>query len=204
MMLTQLGTILEQTLTTRMMAHDFLFVAAGFFFAYAASFLFEAVSRSSTHFSRKLRNVVHRSNLGAKMSSILAFGSAGSLIAYWYLPGQFDAVGVKVGLNAEMYAALLLAGALILAGSRFLSKGQKTIAPVFVGKALGLYGMILLLTPGHIYIPYPVYEQVHAGVALLILMVVLDFTIMPLWLYNYFGKASTAERNSLGCSMLMD
>jgi hypothetical protein len=120
----------------------------------------------------------------------LAFGSAAFLIGYWYLPAQFNAAAANVGSDTEMHLALLLAGGLIFVGGCFLSRRMKLIALVVVGKGLGLYGMFLLLTPGRVYSIYPATEQVYAGAALLFVMLILDFTIMPLWLYNYFGKPS--------------
>jgi len=66
----------------------------------------------------------------------------------------------------------------------------KYIAPIVVGKLMGLYGMFLLLVPYTIYTAYPAYEQAYAGVALLVLMVVIDLTAVPLLLYNYFSKAT--------------
>jgi hypothetical protein len=196
LMLTQLGALLERSLATEMTVHDSLFLVAGFLFAYTADFMIELTSQSATGIWRA-RNALRGMNYGPKMSIILAFGSAGSLIAYWYLPAQFDAAAVNLSANAEMHTALLLAGCLIFVGACFLNNGQKLVTPVIVGKAMGLYGMFLLLTPWDVYTIYPTYDQVYAGVVFLILMVVLDFTIMPLWLYNYFGKASRVERDGV-------
>jgi riboflavin transporter FmnP len=96
-----------------------------------------------------------------------------------------------------MHAALVFAGGLVFAGSRSLSSTVRSIAPIVAGKALGLYGMFLLLTPVNVYRAYPAYEQAYAGVCLLMVMVMFDLTIMPLWLYNYFvrGSPSTEHRS---------
>jgi hypothetical protein len=40
----------------------------------------------------------------------------------------------------------------------------------------------------YIYSVYPASEQVEAGVAMEVVMLILDLTVLPLWLYNYFGK----------------
>jgi uncharacterized membrane protein len=62
---------------------------------------------------------------------------------------------------------------------------------------MGLYGMFLLLTPIDWYAVYPLYEQAYTGAMLLILMLVLDFTVMPLWLYNYFGRTGAVNPAAL-------
>ena len=192
-MLTEIGRLLEQSLTTRMVVHDALFLVAGFLFAYGINSLIGVASRLSDRLWRA-RNVLSIACLSTRVSSILTFGSAALLIAYWYLPAPFNAAASNVSSDVEMYLALLLAGGLIFVGALFLSKRLKLIALVIVGKVLGLYGMFLLLTPRGLYAIYPSYEQVYAGAALLFLMLILDFTIMPIWLYNYFGKASRSNR----------
>jgi uncharacterized membrane protein len=122
--------------------------------------------------------------------SIPAFCSAAALIGYWYLPTEFDGTVTNFVLNSEMHIALLFGGILIFVGASFLATRLKLIALVIVGKVLGLYGMFLLLTPWIVYSIYPAYEQVYAGSALLFIMLIFDFTIMPLWLYNYFRNPS--------------
>jgi hypothetical protein len=88
-----------------------------------------------------------------------------------------------------MHLALLFAGGLIFVGSQFLSRNVKMLVPVIAGKAVGLYGMFLLLIPAQLYVLYPLNEQATTGVTLLVLMLVLDFTLVPAWLYSYFGKS---------------
>jgi len=121
--------------------------------------------------------------------SLVPLSSAAILIGYWYLPAQLSAAAGSVEVGVEMQLAFLFAGALIFVGAAFLSRRLKLITLVVVGKALGLYGMFLLLIPTAVYRTYPAYEQAYAGTALVFLMLTLDFTIMPLWLYNYFAKA---------------
>jgi len=58
---------------------------------------------------------------------------------------------------------------------------------------MGLYGSLLLLTPLTIYAAYPISEQAEAGTVMIFLMLVLDFTIVPVWLYGYFGKNTPAR-----------
>ena len=199
LVLTEPGRLLEQSLTTRMVAHDSLFLVAGFLFAYGATSLVELMPRLSD-WVWEARNALNRSRFDVRALSILTFGSAAITIGYWYLPAQFNATAGSASLETEMYLALLFAGSLILVGASFLTRRLKLIGLVIVGKALGLYGMFLLLTPWTVYPIYPGYDQVYAGATLLFFMLILDFTIMPAWLYNYFGKGSgshTANVNTV-------
>jgi hypothetical protein len=195
-MLSQLGELLDETLTTHMIVQHFLFITVGFLFAYAGYSLIEVAPQFSYRASQA-RDLVKRANLNANVVSILMFAAAASLIAFSYFPAQLDAAALNVNVHVEMRITLLSAGGLIFVGSHFLSKRLRLIAPLIVGKAMGLYGMFLLLTPFDVYAVYPVYEQAYTGVVLLILMLVLDFTVMPLWLYNYFGKTAAVNAAAL-------
>lgn len=194
--LSPLAKLLDETLTMHMIAQHLLFMAVGFLFAYAVYSLIEVAPQ----FSRKAsaaRDFVNRVNLSANMVSVLMFAAAASLIALWCLPGQFDAAVLNVNVLVEMHVTFLSVGGLIFVGSRFLSRRVKLIAFLIVGKAMGLYGMFLLLTPFDVYAVYPIYEQTYTGVVFLMLMLVLDFTVMPLWLYNYFGKTTAVSPAAL-------
>jgi hypothetical protein len=199
-MLTVMGQVLEQNLTTHIMVHDFLLLVSGFLFASASNSIIGVISQLSGTVSR-IRNTLDRVCLGPRLSSVLTFGSAVSLIAFWYLPVQFNTSVASASSAAEMCLSLVFAGSLIFVGARVLSRRLKLIALVIVGKVLGLYGMFLLLTPQNVYSFYSNYEQGYAGAALLFLMLALDFTIMPLWLYDYFRK--TPATNVVNDSMLM-
>jgi hypothetical protein len=58
------------------------------------------------------------------------------------------------------------------------------------GKAIGMFGAFLLFTPMYVYQVYPAFQQVEAGLVMVVIMLVMDLTIVPYWLYNYFGKIS--------------
>ena len=199
-MLSEFGQLLEQSLTTHLVVHDSLFLVAGFLFTYGAGSLIELTPYFSDRLWRT-RNSLNRSNFGANALRILALISAASLVGYWYLPSQFNAAAGNVSSNTEMGLTLLFAGGLIFVGVCFLSRRLKLIGLVVVGKALGLYGMFLLLTPWTLYPAYPGYEQVYTGAALLFSMLILDFTVMPLWLYGYFGKSSRNDLATGNASM---
>jgi hypothetical protein len=101
---------------------------------------------------------------------------------------------LTANIHVQMHISLFCAGGLIFVWSKFLGKRMKLIAPIVVGKVMGLYGAFLLLTPLTIYAAYPVYEQAEAGTVMLFLMLGLDVTIVPIWLYGYFGKNPSVPR----------
>jgi len=191
-MLTPLGELLEATLVTAMMQH-FLFFAVGVLFAYGVESSMLVASRLSSKASR-VRALLGKVNLAVNKCGLLTFLAAAALIAFWYMPAQFDAATMIAYVHVEMDIAMLLAGGLIFVGCRFLSKRMKLIAPIVAGKLMGLYGSFLLLTPATLYAAYPIYEQTEAGVVMMFLMLGLDFTIVPIWLYGYFGKNLPARR----------
>ena len=178
-----------------MITLHFVLFAAGFTLAYAIVSLLDVssvVSRKAAY----LHLTFNKINFGKRLS-LLTIGVAVCLIAFWHIPVEFDAAMINAALGMEMQLGLLFAGGLVFAGTRFLSRNVKIIAPVAMGKALGLYGVLLLLAPAQIYAIYPAYQQQSAGVLLLMLMLFLDFTIMPLWLYTYFGRSSLKRDQSI-------
>ncbi len=59
---------------------------------------------------------------------------------------------------------------------------------VIAGKVMGLAGVFLLITQSYLYSIYPFGEQSETGLVLVVAMLVIDFTIAPYWLYNYFRR----------------
>jgi hypothetical protein len=192
-MFSRLGEFLDQTLPAHMIVRHPIFISVGFLFAYAAYPLIEVAPKFSMKASR-VRALVTKAKLGVKTVSVSVLAAAASLIAFWYLPAQFDAAALSAKVNIEMQVTFLFAGGLIFVGVHFLSKRLRLIAPLIVGKAMGLYGMFLLVTPFDVYAGYPGSEQAYTGVVLLVLMLVLDLTILPLWLYRYFSHPAAVNR----------
>ena len=191
-MLTPLGELLEATLVTTMMQH-FLFFAVGVLFGYGVESSMLVASRLSSKVSR-VRALLGKVNLTVNKWGLFTFLAAAALIAFWYTPAQFDEATVIAYVHVEMDVTMIFAGGLVFVGCRFLSKRMKLIAPIVAGKLMGLYGSFLLLTPVTLYAAYPIYEQAEAGVVMMFLMLGLDFTIVPIWLYSYFGKNLPAQR----------
>jgi len=185
--LSPFGEYLESTLTLHMILQHFLYIAAGFLLVYGGGSLIWVGSRLSKNVSRVYSRFLRLDSVFNRYG-ILAFVAASLVLGYWYLPSNFDAAVLHVNVHVEMHLSLLGAGGLIYLGSKILTKRMQQFAPVIVGKALGLFGTLMLATPTSIYQAYPIAEQAEAGVALIIIMLIVDLTLMPILLYNYFGK----------------
>jgi len=197
-MLSPFWELFAGTLVTNLMQH-FFFLVAGVLFAYGIESSMLVASRLSSKASRA-QALIRKVNLTVNRYSLLTFPAAAALVAFWYMPAEFDAATMIAYIGVEMNATILFAGGLIFVGSRFLSKRMKLIAPIVAGKIMGLYGSFLLLTPFTIYAAYPIYEQAEAGTIVIFLMLGLDFIIVPVWLYGYFGKNPPAPRVDLSQS----
>jgi len=194
-MITPLGAYLESTLTLNM-AHGFLYIAAGFLISYGLDSLIFVASAFHRKVAEMYRYLLTANSVLNKWG-VAAFVAASVLTAYWYLPTNFDAAVLGVVVHSEMLVTLFVVGCLVFVGSRGLTKRARQLAPIVAGKAMGLYGAILLLTPTYVYSVYPAPQQAEAGVVMEVLMLVLDLTVLPIWLYNYFGRSSASlERQS--------
>ena len=185
--LTPLNEYLESTLSLHMFVQHFLFIAAGFLFAYGVDSLILAASPLSRMVSQTY-TLLLKANSIVNKRGIVGFVIAAMLTAYWHLPASFSTAVLSERVHVEMHATFLIVGSLVFVGSKLLTKRMRHIAPIIVGKAMGLFGAFLLFTPRYVYSVYPVAEQSEAGLGMVIMMIVMDLTIVPYWLYNYFGK----------------
>jgi len=192
-MFTPLGEELEGNLVTHMVVQHLAFILAGFVYAYGFATMLLVASQFSARIA-SARAAFQRFNVLFNRAGVLTFAISALSIAYWYVPENFDAAVLSESLHLEMHLTLLFVGMLIFVGSSQLARRIRRIAPIIAGKALGMYGMFLALTTFNVYPVYPISQQVYAGVALLIIMLILDFTLVPAWLYDYFGKTSTESR----------
>lgn len=182
-----LDEYLESTLTLHMILQHFLYIAAGFLLVYGGDLLIWVGSRVSKNVSRVYARFLRVNSIFSRYG-IATLVVASSIAGYWYLPSNFDAAVLHANLHFEMHMSLLLAGGLIYVGSKLLTKRTQQFAPVIIGKAMGLFGALMLVTPVSIYAVYPAAEQTEAGVALVVIMLVVDLTLMPILLYGYFGR----------------
>ncbi len=192
---TPLEGYLGSRLILHMVAQHFVFIAAGCLFAYGIDSLTLVASRLSKNIHQGYNSYL-KVNFILNKRGITTFAAAAFLTAYWYLPANFDAAFLTTNVHIEMHFTFLLVGGLVYAGSKLLTKSMKRIAPIIVSKAVGLYGTFLLFSPVYLYSVYPTSEQAEAGVVMLVIMLLMDLTILPVWLYNYFGRASPPASGS--------
>jgi cytochrome c oxidase assembly factor CtaG len=185
--MTPLEDFLGSRLILHIVAQHFVFIAAGCLFAYGIDSLILVASRL-TKAVREGYNSYLKINFILNKRGITTFAAAAFFTAYWYIPANFDAALLTESVHIEMHLTFLAVGGLVYAGSKMLTKTMKQIAPVIISKAMGLYGTFLLLTPAYLYSGYPASEQAEAGVVMLVMMLLMDLTILPAWLYSYFGK----------------
>jgi cytochrome c oxidase assembly factor CtaG len=171
------------------MSSDILILLAGFFLAYSIK-VFLIVGRSSSislaHFSSWF-GLLNRSFNRKGAPSLVA---AALLILYWHIPSILDAAVLQFGLHLIMHASLLLAGLLIFVGASCLSGTMRMMAALLAHMAMGIFGVILLVTSGYrqFYTVYPLEEQVQLGLVMVIMMFIVEGTLVPYWLYQYFTK----------------
>jgi cytochrome c oxidase assembly factor CtaG len=190
--LTPLNSDLESTLTLHIILQHLLFIAGGFLFAYGSACSVSAGSGLSRTIW-KARSIGRRMNSAFNRQGITTFLIAGSIIVYWQIPKIFDAATLNESAHVTMHFTLLIVGGLIYVGSTSLIKEIRGIALIAAGKTLGLAGVFLILTQDSLYSVYPFSEQAEAGAVMVLMMLLIDFTIAPYWLYNYFGKGTQID-----------
>ena len=77
---------------------------------------------------------------------------------------------------------------LMFVGAGLLTGRMRHVLLLVPGKAMGIFGAFLMFTTLYVYPVYPSPEQTEAGLVMVVMMLVMDLTIVPYWLYKYFGK----------------
>jgi hypothetical protein len=169
----------------RLIVQNPLYVAAGFLLFYGVDSLALVTSWGNGRMQRLYRLVIE-ANRSINKFGVMTFVIAAALLAYWHMPANFDLALLSENSQTEMYLTLLGVGGLVYVGSTVLTKSMRRLAPIIVGKGMGLFGAFLLLTTSQLYRGYALGEQVQVGVAMVVMMALIDLTILPLWLYSYF------------------
>ena len=183
--------LLESSLMVRVTLQHFLYVVTGCLVAYAVHCL--ALDGLSVRFSL-IYDAVMEVLSKVNRWGILSFVLSALLVYYWMVPTNFDAAALNEFVHSELHFTFLCVGVLIFIGSRSLPLHVRRLAPLVAGKAMGLSGTFLLLTTKHLYNAYPAWEQAETGVVLIFVMLLMDVTILPHWLYGYFGNSSNATK----------
>lgn len=179
---------MDTTLTLHMIVQHVFYLAAGFVLTSGADMLVLAGSAISSTVSRTYAALL-RINAAYNKKGLLTFLIAGVLVAFWHLPANFDAAVLNEGIHIQMHMTFLLVGSLIYAGSKLLTWRVRTFLVLIPSKAMGIFGAYLMFTAGYVYAVYPVWQQAECGLAMVVMMLGMDLTLVPYWLYKYFQKA---------------
>ena len=185
--LTPFGESLDSTLTLHMIVQHFFYLAGGFLLASGADLLI----LGSTKFSRPLTSIystLMKANVSVNKRGLVTFVIAGLLAAYWHIPANFNAAVLDDNIHIMMHFTFTVVGSLMFVGAGLLTGRMRHVLLLVPGKAMGIFGAFLMFTTLYVYPVYPAPEQTEAGLVMVVMMLVMDLTIVPYWLYKYFGK----------------
>jgi cytochrome c oxidase assembly factor CtaG len=169
------------------MLADLLMLCAGALLAYSIQSFLRLAARVSTltHFGSK-RKISAEFKVDARVSLTIA----AIIILYWHLPSNLDAAVLSYSLHLLMEAMMLVAGSLALIGGRRLRTRTRHVATIAACKAMGIFGVYLLVTSGYsqFYDVYPLIQQAQLGLIMMVLMFSFEAMLIPRWLYTYFSN----------------
>ena len=186
-MLTLFGHSLDSTLTLHMTIQHFFYITGGFLLASGVDLLVLGGSKFSKRLTRVYSDL-KKVNASINRRGLVAFAVAGLLTAYWFIPANFDAAVLDNDIRIMMHVTFTFVGSLLFIGAGMLTGRLRYVLLLVPGKAMGLFWAFLLFTPMYVYQVYPASQQTESGFVLIVMMLVVDLTIVPYWLYNYFGK----------------
>lgn len=186
-MLTPWGESLDSSLTLHMVVQHAFYLAGGFLIAAGADLLI----LGSSKFSRAVISTyskLMRANVRLNKRGLVSFLIAALLAVYWHIPSNFNAAVLNENVHVLMHLTFTVIGGLLFIGSGLLTGRMRHVLLLLPGKAMGIFGAFLLFTTWYVYPVYPLAEQSETGLVMVVMMLVMDLTIVPYWLYKYFGK----------------
>lgn len=189
-MLTPWGESLDSSLTLHMMVQHAFYLAGGFLIASGADLLVLGSSKFSKTITLVYAKLM-KANVKVNRRGFVAFTLAAILTVYWHIPAYFDAAVLDENVHILMHFTFTVVGGLLFIGSGLLTGRMRHVLLLLPGKAMGIFGAFLLFTTWYVYPVYPVGEQADTGLVMVVMMLVMDLTIVPYWLYKYFGRNPT-------------
>lgn len=186
-MLTPFGESLDSSLTLYMVVQHAFYPAGGFLIASGADLRVLGGSKFSKLLASAYTRLM-RVNVKLNPRGMTTFVVAALLTAYWHLPANFDAAVLNESVHIVMHFTFTVVGSLLLIGAGLLTGRMRHVLLLIPGKAMGLFGAFLLFTSVYVYPVYPSPEQSEAGLVMVVMMLAMDLTIVPYWLYKYFGS----------------
>ncbi len=168
-----------------MVVQHAFYLAAGFLLTSGVDMLVLARSAVSKTVSRAYASLL-RINASYNKKGLLTFFAAGLLVAYWHLPVNFDAAVLSETVHVMMHTTFMLVGSLVFAGSKLFTWRVRTFLLLIPSKAMGIFGAYLMFTTSYVYSVYPVSQQTECGLTMVAMMLGMDLTLVPYWLYKYF------------------
>jgi len=164
------------------MFSDLLLLLAGFLLAYSLRGIL--LTRSWVSDIRSSFRKFNRQGI----PSLIA---ASAIIVYWHVPIVLDSALLNFPLHVIMHLSLLVAGGLIFLGAILLTDRTRKIMSILGCKAMGIFGVFLLVTSGggynRFYSVYPLNQQAQFGLSMMVMMFVFEGFLVPYWLYQYFS-----------------
>jgi cytochrome c oxidase assembly factor CtaG len=164
------------------MFSDLLLLLAGFLLTYSLRQIL--LGRAMQY---RVPNSLARLNKGG----VPSLTAAALIIVYWHVPIVLDSALLNFSLHVVMHLSLLVAGALIFLGASHLTGRTRKMASILGCKAMGIFGVFLLVTSGvgyhRFYSVYPISQQAQLGLSMMIMMFVFEGFLVPFWLYQYFN-----------------
>lgn len=191
-MLTSFGDYLDTTLTLHMIVQHAFYLVGGFLLASGTDMVVIAGSAISNKVSRAYSFLL-RVNTTYNRRALVTFLASGLLVAYWHVPANFDAAVLNEGVHIQMHMTFLVVGGLIFVGSKLFTWRVRTFLLLIPSKAMGLFGAFLMFTSGWVYPVYPQWQQTECGLTMVIMMLGMDLTLVPYWLYKYFQSAPKSQ-----------
>jgi hypothetical protein len=169
-----------------------IFVLNGILFAYAAHSI--ALSGISVKLTIVYDSVL-RKLFVVNRFGIFSFLVAGLITCYWSLPSGVAEVISGNMTQLMMHLTFYWVGFLVFAGSMCVSRHVQMMLLIILGKIMGLFGAFLILSSIYLYDAYPAVQQTETGVILTTIMVVIDITILPCWLFRYFSNVDRIRQS---------
>jgi len=167
---------------------DLLMLCAGVLSAYSVHSLLSVAERLSPGlaYSSKLGDIGTRFKVDGRLSLV----AAAVIVVYWHVPASLDATVLSYPLHLLMNEMMFFAGFLMWVGGSRLSDRTRHFATILGCKAMGIFGIYLLVTSGYsrFYDVYPLVQQTQLGLLMVVLMFSFEAVFIPWWLYAYFTK----------------
>ena len=195
-MLTSYGQYLDTSLTLHMIVQHAFYLIGGFLITAGADMLVLAWSGVSRTASRAYATLL-RINATYNKKGLVTFFIAGLLVWYWHLPVNFDAAVLDENIHILMHTTFMVVGSLLFVGSKLFTWRVRTFLLLIPSKAMGIFGAFLMFTSGYIYSVYPEWQQTQCGLAMVVMMLSMDLTLVPYWLYKYFQAATTPSLQAM-------